>query len=144
MNDPIAKPAINEVTHFGFTVPVFEHMLVGEIDDLQRIMSDQSTTGFRKDIESFVVLVRHRTKSTPKIEKMLREPVDQVAFARDLRALLAPFTRAQKALFYENKTAAAEMLTGEQLDAEINLLEAVLTQMRSMRSESNEGERLLS
>lgn len=135
MNSAIAKPAHSEVTQFGITIPVYEHMLVGEIDELQRIMVDASTTGFHKDVECFVAIARYRTDKKPDIKKLMREPVDQVAFARDLRALLGPFTRAQRALYYANKSAAAEALESDELDAEIKLLEAVLTQMREMKLE---------
>lgn len=135
MNDPIVKPAVDAVEWFGVTVPVFEHMLVGEIDELQAILVNDST-GFRKDVETFAVLARYRADATVKVEKLMRQPVDQVAFTRDLRRLLAPFTRAQKALYYENKKAQAELMSGENLDEEIKMLEGVLMGMRQLRTEA--------
>jgi hypothetical protein len=134
MNDPIVTPAVDHVTWFGVTVPVFEHMLVGEIDELQKVLASGGT-GFRQDLEAYAVIARYRTETPLKVDKLLRQPVDQVAFTRDLRRLLGPFTRAQKALFYENKRAQAEMLAGEALEAEIAMLEAVLESMKGMRTE---------
>lgn len=137
-DDAITTPARDTVTWFGIEVPVLAHMLVGEIDELQQVLSNDST-GFRKDMECFVILARYRTSEKPKVEKLLREPVDQVAFTRDLRLLLGPFTRAQKALFYENKMAAADAMSDEMLEQEIALMTALLEKLREVRSE---GERL--
>jgi hypothetical protein len=131
MSDPIVKPAVDAVEWFGVTVPVFEHMLVGEIDELQRILVNDST-GFRKDVECFVAIARYRTDTKLKIESVLRQPVDQVAFTRDLRRLLAPFTRAQKALVLEARIAAADMMNGSELADEIERTETLLHALRSL------------
>ena len=140
MSDPIVKPAVDTVEWFGVTVPVFEHMLVGEIDELQRILVNDST-GFRKDVECFVAIARYRTESKLKIEAVLKQPVDQVAFTRDLRRLLAPFTRAQKALVLEARIAAADMMSSQELVDEIERTESLLAALRNLRGA---GESLLS
>ena len=132
MSDPIVKPAETDVTQFGVTVPVFEHMLVGEIDELQRILVSDST-GFRKDVECFVAIARYRTDAKLKVDSLLRQPVDQVAFTRDLRVLLAPFTRAQKALVMEAKVAAADMMRADELDREIEATETLLAALRRLK-----------
>lgn len=134
MNDPIAKPAKDTVEWFGVTVPIYEHMLVGEIDELQEILSNASS-GFRKDLECFAVIARYRSDAKLKVDKLLREPVDQVAFVRDLRRLLDPFVRAQKALVMDNRAAAAMMMTPEQLDSEIAMMTRLLEELRRMRGE---------
>jgi hypothetical protein len=101
MNDPIAKPASDTVTWFGAEVPVFEHMLVGEIDELQKVLANDSTA-FRKDLECFVILAKYRADAKLNVAKLLKEPIDWEAFTSDLRRLLAPFTRAQKALLRQH------------------------------------------
>jgi hypothetical protein len=110
MNDPIARPAIDTVTWFGVTVPVFEYMLVGEIDELTELLQDQKTNGFRKDLECFVVIAKYRADTTLKVSKLLREPLDWEGFTRDLKRLMDPFLRAQRARIEEHLRSASALL----------------------------------
>jgi len=139
MSDAIAGPAVSTVTHFDTEVPVFGHMLVGETDDIRKILgADMSAT--RKDLETFAIMARWRTSATPDVDAWLRMPFDEVAFTRDLRRLLAPFARAQKALMYETMMANAEHLNAEQLKEQVAMLEGVLVKMREMTREAEQGQ----
>ncbi len=136
MNDPIVKPATATVTHFGATVPVSDHMLVGEIDELQTILTDTTTTALRKDLQCFAVLVRYRLGFALDLDEVMKLPLDRVAFTKDLRRLLSPFTLAQRDMFYESKAAQAQMLTKERLTEEVQMLEVLLEHMRKLRDEA--------
>jgi hypothetical protein len=125
VNDPIPHPPRETVTHFGVTVPILEHMLVGEYDELEALLANPDITGFHKDVESFAICARYRSDAVITFDAVRSQPMDREAFTRDVRRLLDPFVRAQRALAKQRREERLAMLTDENIQAEIEALTRV-------------------
>jgi hypothetical protein len=125
MNDPFAKPAKATVTHFGVEVPVFEHMLVGEYDELEVLLANPNITGFHKDVESFAICARYRSDARITFDSVKNQPMNREKFSEDVRLLLDPFVRAQRALVRARRMERLAEITPEAIEREMEALAAL-------------------
>jgi hypothetical protein len=136
-----STPSSEHVKFEGYTVPVYDYLLGGEVEQLEQLMrlaAKGELTDYQNDLECFLVCARHRV---PEYERLTREDFAKVRMTAktraDLRAkverLVAPFVDMQLELNKERGLRMMAQLTPEKLEETIAVQELLLAQMKDMR-----------
>jgi hypothetical protein len=137
-------PATEHVKFAGYTVPVYEDMYSGEIEQLELLMQRaqrREITDYRLDLECFLVCARFRV---PEYRRLTAEDFANLKMSTGTRAslrekvgvLIAPFVAMQHELKREQGLELLRQLTPEKLLDVIQQQEVTLHELRQMYAEA--------
>lgn len=112
----------------GFEIPLYEHMLTGEIMELEELMMSGDFIGTKGDLNALGIIIRNRLDEPFDVDTMLRQPIDMEELGAAVEQLTAPFARGVRA-----RNARAARLRASQLEPKE--LEKAITQKRDELAE---------
>lgn len=120
------------VSILGYEIPLLEHMLAGEIMELEDLITSGRFTGTRGDLEALGVIVRHRLEKPFDVDELARKPIDMDELGEAVEKLTGPFARGLRSRKQRVDRLRASQLSAPELRKGIEQRQLELAELERM------------